>query len=241
MTPIVDTSDRYSPKFKAVFRRAFERHVLRLIEGYGPIQDARIREARGSTSLTLFLRAELEGEFPDTCVKIHTFARAQDIELESRHLVWDPAFGEDDVAAIEYKCSPEHIADQILTTRGEEFADLTSVSASETQWEEKYAAVSRRAFELRVLDLIQEKAPIEDARERDSIVHPIVFLRAELVGEYPKTRIRIYRYGRSLEREIPNEYGIWEPDYAVGDVADVEHMRHPGWIAAEIMMYARGG
>ena len=243
MTPIVDTSDRHSPKFKAVSRRAFERRVLHLVQGYGPVQDARFRDAHdGSSAATIFLRAELEGEYPQTGVMVYTMDRATDVELESRHSIWDSEFADGDVADAGDMLPPERIADEILArARDSELGDFTVTSASGTEWRESYAAVERRAFELHVLDLIRGYAPLQDARERDSIAHPIVFLRAELVGEYPQTYIRINLYQRSFEREISSQYRIWEPDYANGDVVDVEHMRHPGWITAEIMMYARGG
>jgi len=232
-------------KFNTVFRRAFERHVLHLVQGYGVVQDNRFREAHdGASPITIFVRAELDGEYPDTCVVIYAFDRARVAELNSRQVIWDPEFAEGDVVEDGYMRSPEYIAETILArARGEEVADLTIASASDTEWRDKYAAVERRAFELRVLDLIQGASPLQQSYERNShgFFDSIIFLRADLENEYPKTRVVIYVYHRSLECEQCRGYWIWDSDYANGDVADVEHMRSPGWIYREIMMYARGG
>jgi len=229
--------------FAAVSRRAFERHVLYLIQGFGPIQDARFREAHEESSAAIiFLRAELEGEHPGTRVKIYTLDRAQDVEMESRHPIWDPELAEGDAADVEHIPTPERIADEILIrARDPELGDLTAASASGTEWRERYAAVERRAFELHVLDLIQGHSSIEDGRFRDVVDNTLLFLRAELVGEFPKTYVRIYVYDQVRDLEIEGGYPIWKPAYAEGEAADVEHMRRPGWIANDIMMLARGG
>jgi hypothetical protein len=110
-------------------------------------------------------------------------------------------------------------------------------------WKEKYQAVSRQAFELHVLELIRGYGPIQDAIYRD--VHgqsqTVIFRNAEIVDEYPNTRVRTYMYDRARDLEMTKEYPIWDKDFAAGEVVDVESMRSPDYIVGEIMVWARGG
>lgn len=233
-------SDSPRSEFDAASRRAYERRVLHLIQGYGPIQDARFREEHdGSSADTVFLRTEMDDQHPETNVTIHTFDRTQIAELESRHRIWDPELAGSGFKAFKSMRPPESVADEILTgARGPELSDLTAASASDTEWREKYAAVERRAFELHVLQLTQETSPILDASNGD---YSITFLRAELLDEYPKTYLRVYTYERARDLERRGGHPIWHPYFASGDVADVEYMHLPERMVSEIMLWERGG
>ncbi len=207
---MTSSPDSHSPEFAAVARRAFERRVLHLVQGYGSIQDARFREAHeDSSAATILLRAELDGEHPETGVTVHTYDRARDAVLERRHPIWDSAFAGGDAADVERMSAPERIADKILIrARDPELEELTAASASGTDWRERYAAVERRAFEVHVLDLIQGHSSLEDGQFRDLTGNTLIFLWAELVGEYPKTHVVIRVYDQERDLEIKGGYPI---------------------------------
>ncbi|HWM55882.1 MAG TPA: hypothetical protein VNO20_10890 [Solirubrobacterales bacterium] len=110
-------------------------------------------------------------------------------------------------------------------------------------WKAKYQAVSRQAFELHVLELICGYGPIQDAlyRENHERSLGVIFRNAEILDEYPNTRVRIYMYDRARDLEMAKEYSIWDKDFATGEVVDVGSMRSPDYIVGEIMVWARGG
>lgn len=110
------------------------------------------------------------------------------------------------------------------------------------------SAVARRAFEQQVFELVRDSGPRLNAQFRESHGRDEnnVFRSFELVGEYPKTRVRMVVYQRSLDREIAKQYWIWHPYFAHGDLAadetpDVEQMHDPEYIASEMLLWARGG
>ncbi|HWM55883.1 MAG TPA: hypothetical protein VNO20_10895 [Solirubrobacterales bacterium] len=118
-----------------------------------------------------------------------------------------------------------------------------TLAPKEDHWKAKFAAISRRAFECHVLELIRGNGPIQDALYREDHGHSpgVIFRNAELVGEYPKVRVRIYMYDRARDLEMAKEYPVWDKDFAAGEVVDVENMRSPEYIVGEIMVWARGG
>ena len=113
----------------------------------------------------------------------------------------------------------------------------------EAYWNEKYATVARLAFERHVLELIQGYGPIQDAlyRENHGQSSAVIFRNAELVGEYPKTRVRVYTYDRARDRELTGEYPIWDRDFAIGEIGKISEMHPPERIAGDMLVWARGG
>jgi hypothetical protein len=100
--------------FAAVARRAFELHVLHLVQGYGPLQDASYRNMHGGSRGTIFLRAELVNQYPQTRVKVYTYDRARDRELEYSVAIWDSNFANGEPVDVKQMHSPEDIAGEIM-------------------------------------------------------------------------------------------------------------------------------
>jgi hypothetical protein len=106
------------------------------------------------------------------------------------------------------------------------------------RWEERFEAVERRAFENHVLELVRASAPLEEEAylEVAGREHNPLIRGAELIGEYPDTKIAIRRYDRARDLEQTLQYRIWDDYFRSG-----EKMREPRWIAGEILTWARGG
>jgi hypothetical protein len=104
---------------------------------------------------------------------------------------------------------------------------------------ERYNAVHRRAFEEHVLALLSRSAPIyeEGFKEIHGQEPSPTFRSAELIGSYPNTTITIRMYDRVRDREMSSRYAIWDSDFEDAN----GQMREPGYIAGEIMIWARGG
>jgi hypothetical protein len=68
-----------------------------------------------------------------------------------------------------------------------------------------------------------------------------IFLRAELVGEYPETRVQVYTYDRVRDLELSPSIRIWDSSFAYGEPVDVKQMHSPEDIAGDITIRYWGG
>jgi hypothetical protein len=98
--------------FAEIQRRAFERYLLELAQGFAAEQDRLYLEQRGREDNPVIREIQLSGEYPDTCLRITTLSRVSDREITTMQSIWrDPTFFDDEGKA---RCSPERMVGDIL-------------------------------------------------------------------------------------------------------------------------------
>jgi hypothetical protein len=98
-------------RFERIERTAYERHVLELVRGYATEHDRLDREHGIYKERYEIPDAEIDGEYPDTCIRLRRVDRHTGKELSQRFPLWlDDSFRNS--AGEMY--GPEHVAADIL-------------------------------------------------------------------------------------------------------------------------------
>jgi hypothetical protein len=97
--------------YRRIERRAFERYLLELVQGFAAEAERLNREIRGEELNVQVRNVELVGEYPDTALHFQLFDRVRGVERESERRIWDPDF----VNANGRPKSGAYVAGEILT------------------------------------------------------------------------------------------------------------------------------